>query len=118
MDGYLTVLALSELRQHEALRPLQSMDPLDDSERAQYRANHFWASSARIATVMAKATIMQLTGAPSLPVAATVSRQHIAHNNPGVSDLRNMGQSSGSSTFLSIEWLLYNPTHLLQPPNI
>jgi hypothetical protein len=60
---YLTMLAMLELRQHEALRRLQGMGPLDDSERAQYRANCFRASSARIATVMAKATIMRLTGA-------------------------------------------------------
>ena len=32
---YLWVFAMLELRQHEALRNLQGMDPLDDSERAQ-----------------------------------------------------------------------------------
>jgi hypothetical protein len=31
---YLSVLAMLELRQHEALRLLRGMDPLDDSERA------------------------------------------------------------------------------------
>jgi hypothetical protein len=45
---YLSVLAMLELRQHEALRRLQGMDPLDDSERApsQNRANCFRSSSA------------------------------------------------------------------------
>ncbi len=57
---YFTVLAMLELRQHAELRRLQGMDPLDDSERAQYRTNCFRASSARIATVMAKATIIRL----------------------------------------------------------
>jgi hypothetical protein len=35
---YLWVLAMLELRQHEALRHIQGLDPLDDSERAQFRA--------------------------------------------------------------------------------
>jgi hypothetical protein len=84
-------LAMLELRQHDpkALLRLQGMDPLDDSEHAQYLrlANCFRASSAQIATVMAKATIMRLTCAPSLPAVAPVSgsRRHLAHNNPGVS---------------------------------
>ncbi len=57
-----------KLRQHEALRCLQGMDLLDDIELAQFRVTCFRSSSTRIATVMTKATIMGLTGAPSLPV--------------------------------------------------
>ncbi len=87
---YLTVLSMLELRQHEALRRLQGLDPLDDSEHAQYMANCFRASSARIAAVMAKGTIMRLTCAPSFPVVAPLSRQHLAHNNPGVFDFRDL----------------------------
>jgi hypothetical protein len=94
---YLTVLAMLELRQHEALHSLQGLDPLDDSERAQYRENFFRASSAQIAAVMTKVTIMRrnmrLTGAPSLPPVAPVSSQHLAYNNPGVSDLRDLLQA-------------------------
>ncbi len=91
---YLTVSAMLELRQHEALRCLQGMDPLDDSKCAQYRANYFRAGSARIATVMAKATIMRLTGAPSLSAVAPVSRQHLAYNNPGISDILDLCQAT------------------------
>jgi hypothetical protein len=81
---YLTVLAMLELRQHEAPCSLQGLDPLDDSDSAQYRATYFRASSARIAAVMAKGTIMLLTGAPYFPVVAPLSRQYLARNNPGV----------------------------------
>ncbi len=47
----ITVLAMFELRQHEALRSLQGLDPMDDSadsehHNAQYSANCFRASSA------------------------------------------------------------------------
>jgi hypothetical protein len=60
---YLSVLAIFELRQHEAipiLRNQQGLDPLDDSGRDQYRANCFRASSARVAAAIAKATVMRL----------------------------------------------------------
>ncbi len=59
----------------KALRRLlvQGMDPLDDSERAQYRANCFRSSSARNATGKAKATIMRSAGTPSVPVVALTS---------------------------------------------
>ncbi len=52
---YLSALAMLELREHKTLRSHQGIDPSDDSERAQYRANCFRSSSARIATAMAKA---------------------------------------------------------------
>ncbi len=54
----LSVLAKLELRQQAALHRLQRMDPLNDSNRDQYRANCFRSSSAWIATVMAQASIM------------------------------------------------------------
>ncbi len=38
-------------------------------------------------------TIMRLTGTPSFPVVAPVSRQHLAHDNPGVSDFRDLRQA-------------------------
>ena len=86
---YLWVLAMLELRQHEALRHAQGLDPLDDSERAQFRANCYRSSSARVAAAMAKATVMRLTGTPSLPTVPPVPRQHLAHNLPGPSDTRS-----------------------------
>ncbi len=39
--SYLWVLAMLELRQHETLRQAYGIDPLDDSERAQFRANSY-----------------------------------------------------------------------------
>ena len=90
---YLWVLAMLELRQHEALRNLQGMDPLDGSERAQYRASCFRSSSARVAAAMAKATIMRLAGSPSIPSIAPVPRQLLAHNLRGVIDLRDLRQA-------------------------
>ena len=89
---YLWVLAMLELRQHEALRQRQGMDPLDDRERAQFRATCYRSSSARIAAAMAKATVMRLAGTPSLPTIPPVPRQLLAHNIPGPSDMRNLRQ--------------------------
>ena len=57
---YLWGLAMLELRQPEALRHLQGMDPLDHSELAQFRATCYRSGSARIAAAMAKATVMRL----------------------------------------------------------
>jgi hypothetical protein len=67
-DTHLSVvLAMLKLRQHEAIRNQQGLNPLDDSGRAQYWANCLRASSARAAAAMAKATVMRLAGNPSLP---------------------------------------------------
>jgi hypothetical protein len=87
---YLSVLAMLELRQYEALRNQQGLDPLDESERAQYRARCFKSSSARIAAAMAKATVMRLAGTPSLPAVAPVPRQHRAHNQRGAADFADL----------------------------
>jgi hypothetical protein len=90
---YLSMLAMLELRQHEALRDKQGLDPLDDSERAQYRATCFRSSSARIAAAMAKATVMRLAGTPSIPAIAPVPRQQLAHNQPGAADFVDLRQA-------------------------
>ena len=89
---YLWVLAMLELRQHETLRHTHGMAPLDDGERAQFRANRYRSSSARVsvADAMAKATVMRLAGTPSLPNIAPVPRHHLAHNLPGHSDSRTI----------------------------
>jgi hypothetical protein len=47
--SYLWVLAMLELRQHEALQNAQGLDPLDDSEQAQFQAICYRSSSARVA---------------------------------------------------------------------
>jgi hypothetical protein len=75
---------------HETLRQTHGMDPLDDSERAQFRANCYRSSSFRVAAAMAKATVMRLAGTPSLSTIAPVLRHHLAHNLPGHSDSRNL----------------------------
>ena len=84
---YLWALAMLELRQHETLRNRQGLDPLTDSERAQYRAGCFRSSSARVAAAMTRATIMRLLGTPSIPVTAPVPRHMLAQNLRGVPDL-------------------------------
>ncbi len=60
--SYLWVLAMLELRQHETLRQTDVMDPLDDSERAQFRADCYGSSFARVAAAMAKAAVMRFAG--------------------------------------------------------
>ena len=80
-------MSILELRQHETLRNLQGLDPLTDSERAQYRAGCFRPSSARVAAAMTRATIMRLLGTPSIPVTAPVPRHLLAQNRRGVPDL-------------------------------
>jgi hypothetical protein len=87
---YLRVLAMLELRQHEALRNAQGLNSLDDGERAQFRAHCYRFNSARVAAAMAKATVMRLTGTPSMPTVPPVPRQHLAHNPSGPSDTRNL----------------------------
>ncbi len=52
--------------------------PLDVSEQAQFRANSYRSSSARVAA-MAKALVMRLADTPSLPTVPLV------HNLPGIS---------------------------------
>ncbi len=88
--SYLWVLAMLELRQHEALQNAQGLDPLDDSEQAQFRANCYRSSSARVSAAMAKAAVMRLTGTHSMPTVPPVPRQHLAHNLPGPSNTRNL----------------------------
>ena len=90
---YLWALAMLELRQHEVLRQKQGLDPLIESERAQYRANCYRSSTARVAAAMAKATVMRLSGTPSIPVVDQVPRQQLAHNLPGISDFRDLRQA-------------------------
>ena len=42
---------------------------------------------------MAKATVMRLSGTPSIPVVDQVPRQQLAHNLPGISDFRDLRQA-------------------------
>ncbi len=79
-----------ELRQYEFLHNQQGLDKLDDSKQAQYWANCFKSSSAKIAAAMAKATVMLLAGTPSLPVIAPVARQHREHNQRGATDFADL----------------------------
>jgi hypothetical protein len=69
---YFWVLVMFELGQHAALHNQQGMDRLNDSNRTQCQASWIRSRSARFAAAMAKATIIQLAGSPSLPVIALV----------------------------------------------
>jgi hypothetical protein len=110
---YLWVLAMLELQQHEALRHAQGLDPLDDSERAQFPANCYRSSSARVAAAMAKATVMRLTGTPSLPTVPPDPRPHLAHNLQGPSDTRNLRSRPPAPP--ACPSLFPLPSHLLLP---
>jgi hypothetical protein len=59
------VLAILEL--HEVLRHVQGMDPLDDSELAQFRVNCYRSTPAWVAAAMDTAAVMRLPGTPSMP---------------------------------------------------
>ena len=64
---FLCTLAFLELRQHDALRERAGLAPLSPTDRSQFRARCFRQASTRISAALAKATVMRLTGAPSLP---------------------------------------------------
>ena len=85
---YLWSLSWLEQRQNALTRRLQGLDPLDDTARAQFRAQCFRYSSARIGAVLAKATVMRLSGAPSMPVSLPIPAAQLARNNLGVADLQ------------------------------
>jgi hypothetical protein len=84
---YLWSLAWLEQRQHAVTRLFQGLDPLDDTARAQFRARCFRYSSARLGAVLAKATVMRLSGSPAIPVSLPIPAAHLALNYFGVPDL-------------------------------
>ncbi len=71
---HMCMKCMLELRQDDALRSKQGLD----SERAQYSANCYRSSTARVAAVMVKATVMRLSGTPLLPYSRSTSSSSCA----------------------------------------
>jgi len=82
---FLQTLAFCETQQNDDLRAKTGLPPLDPSDRSQFRARCFRYSSARISAVLAKATVLRLTGAPNLPAPSYAPAAALAHNCPGPS---------------------------------
>ena len=80
-------LAFLELRQHDAIRERVGLAPLSPSDRSQFRARCFRQASTRISAALAKATVMRLTGASSLPSPTYLPHRLCASNCPGPADL-------------------------------
>ena len=83
---FLCILALLELRQHDAIWA-SSLAPLCNSDRSQFRARCFRQASTRISAALAKATVMCITGAPSLPSPTFLPHRNCAANCPGPADI-------------------------------
>ena len=90
---FLCTLAFLELRQHDALRERAGLAPLSPTDRSQFRARCFRQASTRISAALAKATVMRLTGAPSLP---SPTYRFRASNFPGPADLLPPSRQLGS----------------------
>ena len=87
---FLCNLAFLELRQHDAISERAGLAPLsppDESDHFQFRARCIWLASMRISAALAKATVMRLTGAPSLPSTTYLPQRFCASNCPGPADL-------------------------------
>ena len=84
---FLCALAFLELRQHDAIRERAGLAPLSPSDRSQFRARCFRQASTRISAALAKATVMRLTGASSLPSPTYLPHRFCASNCPGPADL-------------------------------
>ena len=64
---FLCALAFLEIRQHDAISECAGLAPLSPADRSQFHALCFRQASTRISVALAKATVMRLTGALSLP---------------------------------------------------
>ena len=84
---FLCALAFLEFRQHDAIRERAGSAPLSPSDRSQFRARCYRQASTRISAALAKATVMRLTGAPSLPSPTYLPHRFCASNCPGPADL-------------------------------
>ena len=82
---FLQALAFCETQQNDDLRAQIGLPPLAPSDRSQFRARCFRYSSARISAALAKATVLRLTGAPTLPAPSYAPAADLAHNSPGPS---------------------------------
>ena len=80
---FLDALAFLETRQNDDLRAQAGLDPLDPKDRSQFRARCYRQSCTRIAAAQVKATVMRLTGEPSLPAPSYLPHCELARNCPG-----------------------------------
>ena len=80
---FMDALAFLETRQNDALRAKAGLDPIDPMDRSQFRARCFRQSCTRIAAAQVKATVMRLTGEPSLPAPSYLPQSELARNCPG-----------------------------------
>ena len=72
---------------HFALRDRAGLAPLSPSDRSQFRARCFRQASKRISAALAKAIVICLTEAPSLPSPTYLPHRFCASNCPGPADL-------------------------------
>lgn len=79
----LDALAFLETRQNDAARTKIGLYPLDPMDRSQFRARCYRQSCTRIAAAQVKATVMRLTGEPSLPAPTYLPHRELARNCPG-----------------------------------
>ena len=86
LNPKLYVLAFLELRQNDDMLDKAGLPPLPPTDRSQFRARCFRQSSTRISAALAKATVMRITGTPSLPAPTFLSHINLARNCPGPAD--------------------------------
>ena len=103
---FLCALAFLELRQHDAIRESAGLAPLSPADRSQFRARCFRQASTRISAALAKATVLRLTGASSLPSPSYLPHRFCASDCPCPADLlpgrRHLLSSSPFSPLLCL----------------
>ena len=115
---FLYVLAFLELRQNDDMRNKAGLPPLPPTDRSQFRAQCFRESSTRISAALAKATVMRITGTPSLPAPTFLSHINLARNCPGPADAlpRRAPLRRGPGTATSLYTIYPHPLSLRSLP--
>ena len=81
------VLAFLELRQHDNIHVCAELALLSSADSSQVRALCFLQNSVRSSAALEKATVIWLSGAPSLPVQSYLQHRYCAWNRPGPADV-------------------------------
>ena len=76
-------MAFLELPQHDGILEHAGLAPLSPSDSSQFRARCFEQAYTRISAALAKATVMLLTGSPSLTSPTFVPHRLCASDCPG-----------------------------------
>ena len=79
---FLYVLAFLEFPQNDDMLDKAGLPPLPPTDRSQFHARCFRQISTRISAALAKATVIHITGAPSLPAPTFLSHVNLARNCP------------------------------------